>query len=109
MDSLIDIGIILAYVMLFVAFTSLLIFPVISLVKGNVKNPRGTLIGVGILVIVLIIAYIISPAEQGAFYTKMHVSAQTSKWVGAGLLSTYIIAAGFIVITLYTVVARWFK
>lgn len=109
MDSLINIGIIVAYIMLFVALAALVIFPIISLVNGNIKNPKSALLGIGILLVVVIFSYIISPADQGAFYTKMNISAQMSKIIGAGLISTYLIFAGFILISLYTFVVKWFK
>jgi hypothetical protein len=109
MDSLINIGIIIAYIMLFVAIAALVIFPIVSLVKGNIKNPKSSLLGVGILLVVVIFSYVVSPADQGAFYTKMNVSPQLSKIIGAGLISTYLIFAGFILISLYTFVVKWFK
>jgi hypothetical protein len=109
MDTLINIGLIVAYIMLFTAIAGLVVFPVISLVKGNIKNSKGVLISAGILVGILLVAYIVSPAQQGDFYTKMNTSAQASKLIGAGLLSTYFIAAAFVLITLYTIVIKWFR
>jgi hypothetical protein len=109
MDSLINIGLIVAYIMLFAAVAALVIIPLVSLFKGNTKNPKGVLLSIAVLAGILILAYIISPAEQGDFYTKMNTSARASKLIGAGLLSTYFIAAAFVLITLYTIVAKWFR
>jgi hypothetical protein len=109
MDSLITIGLYLAYFALFIAIAALLVFPVITMVKGNIKNAKGTLIGIAALVLVIILAYIISPADQGLFYTKMNVSAGASKLIGTGLITTYIILAGLVLITVYTSVVKWFK
>ena len=109
MDSLITIGLYVAYFALFIAVAALVIFPILTLVKGNFKNAKGTLIGIAVLAGVVILAYIISPADQGLFYTKMNVSAGASKLIGAGLITTYIILAGLILITLYSVVVKWFK
>jgi hypothetical protein len=109
MDSLITIGLYLAYFALFIAIAALLVFPVITMVKGNIKNAKGTLIGIAALAFVIILAYIISPADQGLFYTKMNVSAGASKLIGTGLITTYIILAGLVLITVYTSVVKWFK
>lgn len=109
MDSLINIGLYIAYFALFIAIAALIFFPIATLVKGNFKNAKGTLGGIAVLAVVIIIAYIVSPADQGLFYTKMGISAGTSKLIGAGLVTTYIIFAGFILITLYTLVIKWFK
>lgn len=109
MDSLINIGLILAYIMFFVAIIALVVFPIVSLLKGDTSNSKSSLAGVAILIAVIGLAYLISPADQGAFYTKMGISKQLSKIIGAGLVSTYFIFAGLILITLYTVVVKWFK
>jgi len=109
MDSLINIGLYIAYFALFIAVAALIFFPIATIVKGNFKNAKGTLVGIAVLVGVVILAYIISPADQGLFYTKMNVSAGASKLIGAGLITTYFILAGLILITLYTVVVKWFK
>jgi hypothetical protein len=108
-DNLINIGLIVAYFALIVAVGALVLFPVVTIIKGDFMNARGTLIGIAGLAAIFILAYILSPADQGAFYTKMDTSPGLSKIIGAGLLSTYIIMAVFLIITLYTAIAKWFK
>lgn len=107
--NFIDIGLYVAYLAFFIAIAALLLFPILSLVKGNIKNAKASLIGVAGLAVILLISYLVSPADQGQFYTKMNTGPGMSKLIGAGLVSTYIIFAGLIVITLYTVVVKWFK
>lgn len=109
MDTFINIGLYATYVTLFVAIASLIIFPVITLIKGNFRNARAVLVGIAALLAVVILAYIISPADQGSFYTKMNTSPLASKLIGAGLLTTYFIFAGLVIITVYTTVVKWFK
>jgi hypothetical protein len=107
--NFIDIGLYVAYLAFFVALASLIMFPILSLVKGNIKNAKASLIGVAALVLIVLIAYVVSPADQGQFYTKMNTGPGQSKLIGAGLVSTYIVFAALIVITLYSVVVKWFK
>jgi NADH:ubiquinone oxidoreductase subunit 6 (subunit J) len=102
-------GLIVAYILVAAAVLALVIFPVYNLFKGNFGKAKGTLLGVGALVAVILISYLISPAEQGPFYEKMDVGPGASKLIGAGLYSTYFIALGFVIITLYTSVSKWFK
>ncbi len=109
MNSFINIGLYVAYFALFIAIAALVIFPVVSMLKGNIKNAKGTLIGVAVLAAVILFAYIISPADQGLFYTKMNISAGLSKLIGAGLLTTYITLSALILITVYSSVSKWFK
>ncbi len=107
--NIIDIGLYVAYFAIFIALAALLLFPIFSMVNGNTKNAKTSLIGVAALLVVLLISYLVSPAEQGQFYEKMQISPGASKLIGAGLLSTYIIFAAVIGITLYSVVVKWFK
>lgn len=109
MDTFINIGLYVAYIALFAAIAALVIFPVYHMLAGNFGKAKGSLIGIGILVAVVVIAYLISPADQGAYYTKMGVSPGQSKLIGAGLLSTYIFFIGLVVVTVYTAISRWFK
>jgi hypothetical protein len=68
--GIIDIGMYIAYLAILCGNRSPVAFPLLSLVKGNVKNAKGSLIGVGILVGVLILSYLESPADQGHFIQK---------------------------------------
>jgi len=107
--NFIDVGLFVAYLAFFIAIAALILFPVFSLVKGNIKNARTSLIGLLALVGIVVIAYLASPADQGLFYEKMNIGPGASKLIGAGLVTTYIIMAGLLVITLYSVVVKWFK
>ena len=107
--NFIDIGLYVAYLAFFVAIAALIMFPVLSLVKGNIKNAKASLVGIAALVVIVLISYVVSPADQGQFYTKMNTGPGQSKLIGAGLVTTYIIFAALIVITLYSVVVKWFK
>lgn len=108
-DTLITIGLYVAYIAFFIAIAALIFFPFFNLIKEGFGRSKGNLLYIGILAAILVIAYLISPAEQGEFYTKMGVSAGTSKLIGAGLISTYIVGASLVVILLYSVVSKWFK
>jgi hypothetical protein len=107
--NFIDIGLFIAYLAFFIAIASLIMFPILSLVKGNIKNAKASLIGVAVLVVIVLIAYVVSPADQGQFYTKMNTGPGQSKLIGAGLITTYIVGVGLVVITFYSVVIKWFK
>ncbi len=79
MDTLINIGLYVAYIAFFAAIALLIFFPVYNMLIGNFGKAKGSLIGVGILVVVLLIAYLLSPADQGAYYTKMGVGPDCQK------------------------------
>ncbi|MBW6491291.1 MAG: hypothetical protein K0B15_08890 [Lentimicrobium sp.] len=107
-SPLINIGLYLAYVLIAVAAISAIAFPIIQ-TFGNLKKAKTGLIGFAVLVGVLLIAYLVSPAETGAFYEKKNISPGASKLIGGGLLATYIVFAGVVISILYAEVAKWFK
>lgn len=107
-SPLINIGLYLAYILIFVAAVSAIVFPLIQ-TFGNFKKAKGGLIGFLVLVGVLLLAFALSPAETGAFYEKHEISATASKAIGGGLLATYIVFAGVVISILYAEVAKWFK
>jgi hypothetical protein len=107
-SPLIEIGLYLAYALIAVAAISSIVFPIIQ-TFGNLKKAKSGLIGFAVLIVVLVIAYVLSPAETGAFYEKKNISAGTSKLIGGGLLATYIVFAGVVISILYAEVAKWFK
>jgi hypothetical protein len=107
-SPLINIGLFLAYALMAVAAISAIVFPIIQ-TFGDLKKAKGGLIGFGILVAVLLLAFLLSPAETGAFYDKHKISPNTSKLIGGGLLATYIVFAGVVISILYAEVAKWFK
>jgi hypothetical protein len=108
MDTLINIGFIIMYILLVVAILGVIIFPLIQMF-GDFKAARGTLFGIVALVVLFFIAYSASPAETGEFYQRMNVSPNLSKAIGGGLITTYIIFAGVIISIAYSTVANWFK
>jgi hypothetical protein len=108
MDSLINIGLFLAYLLIAVAALGAVIFP-LAQIFGNLKDARNGLIGFAILIAVLVISYAVSPAETGAFYDKKGISPGLSKLIGGGLLATFIFIIGVVGSILYSEIAKWFK
>ncbi len=108
MDSLINIGLFLAYFLIGIAILGAVIFP-LAQIFGNLKNAKNGLIGFAMLIAVLVIAYAVSPAETGAFYDKKGISPGLSKLIGGGLLATYIFTFGVVGSIIYSEIAKWFK
>lgn len=107
-DIFINIGLYIAYIALVAAIVLLLVFAVKGIIT-NTKGSRPALIGVGILLAIVIIAYVLSPAESGDFYTKYGVSPQQVKIISAGLITTYIIGIALLVLTLVSATVKLFK
>ncbi len=107
-STLYNIAMILTYLFMFVSVAAMLFFPIWFIIK-NPKTAKGTLVGVCVLAVVMLIAYLISSPDQGEFYTKFDITGSGSKLIGAGLIATYIMLFGVIAVMIYAAVAEKFK
>ncbi len=108
MNNFIEIGLYLSYALLIITLLSIIIIPVYFTIVNFKKTKQG-LIGVGVLAVVLLVAYLISPADQGLFYDTMKVGPSGSKIIGGGLFATYFVMIGLIVAILYAEVGKLIK
>lgn len=108
MDTAINIGFVIMYILMVVAIVGVIVFPIIQMV-GDLKAARGTLFSVLGLLALFFVAYAISPAETGAFYDKMNVSPNLAKAIGGGLIATYVVFAGVLISIAYSQISTWFK
>lgn len=108
-DTLINIGLYIAYALALFAVLGLIFFAIRAIIKDGLASSKGTLLGLAALAVVFVISYLISSPDQGPLYEKLGVGPGSSKLIGAGLITTYFIFLGFIIITIYTSVVKWFK
>ena len=80
----------LSYLVLLVIIALVLFFVIKGLFRGNIKN---TLIAVGAFVLVVVIAYLVTDGTQMELKDGGTLSASASHWIGAGLVTFYILAA----------------
>ena len=106
--SLINIGIIITYIMIFGAALTVVVFSVMQMMK-NPKNAKKTLYTVGGLVAILVISYLIASPEVLPSYEKYHINSGAAKRVGMGLNTFYFLAIGAILTVLYTEFGKVFK
>ncbi len=103
-----DVGLYIAYAVFIVAGAAAIVFPLVN----SLKNPGSigkSLVGVGAMVVLFIIAYVLSGDEVTAKYTALGVDAGSSKLIGAGLTMFYfVIVLGFVGI-IYSEVSKAFK
>lgn len=108
MNSLINIGLYISYFLLLITVLSVIIIPLYFTII-NFKKAKQGLMGVGILAAVLLLAYLISPAEQGLFYETNNIGPTGSKIIGGGLFATYFVMLGVIVAILYAEIGKLIK
>lgn len=78
-----------AYIILFASIVLVGIFVIVGLFRGNIKN---TLIAIGSFIVVVVIAYVLSDGTAKELKDGTMLSASGDHWVGAGLITFYILA-----------------
>lgn len=86
----------ISYIILAVVIAMVLIFVIAGLFRGNIKN---TLIAIGSFVVIVVIAYAVSDGTAQELKDGTMLSASGDHWVGAGLVTFYILA-GIAVLTM---------
>ena len=80
----------LAYLVMAVILVLVIFFVIKGLFRGNIKN---TLISVGAFLLIVAVAYVLSDGVQRTLKDGEILSASADHWVGAGLITFYILAA----------------
>lgn len=80
----------LSYLVLGVVIILVGFFVIKGLFRGNIKN---TLIAVGAFLLIVVVAYLVTDGTQMDLKDGGTLSASASHWVGAGLVTFYILAA----------------
>jgi len=108
MESLINIGIILTYLMVGFAALTAIGFGIKKMMQKT-NNAKKTLYTIGGLVTVLIFSYLIASDEVLGSYEKYEITASTAKKVGMGLNAFYLLAIGAIGAVLYAELSKVFS
>ncbi len=96
------------YGVMALAFFCLVGFAVWSVV-ANFKDSKATLIGVGVLITVLLVGYLISQPTNSLIEQSFAVTPSTSKLVGGGLMATYIFMFGALLAAVWASISSRFK
>ena len=105
MESLINIGIILTYLMVGFAALTAIGFG-IKKMMANTENAKKTLYTIIGLVVVLLFSYLIASNEVLGSFEKYEITASTSKKVGMGLIAFYFLIFGAIGAVLYAELSK---
>lgn len=98
-----------AYIALGLCTVLALLFPIINIITQP-KNAVRALIGLGGLVLIGIIAYVLSSNEFSVMkLAEYNLSEAGSKLIGAAIIATYIIAGASIIAVLYAELSNLFK
>ena len=89
-------------------------FAIIQIVKGLIDGPKkqmGTLIGVGVLIVVMIVSYVIASGTDipKEVFEKTGSNYANSKLIGASMYTVYVLFGGVILSVLYAEIAKKLK
>jgi hypothetical protein len=91
----------------------LVIFTAVITIAFLILNPKNSIkifIGIGLMVVIAIIAYSLSTVGFNDLQLeKFGITSSTAKYVGAGLIFTYILAALAVLAIIYASISRIFK
>ena len=108
MESLINVGIIITYIMIGFAALTAILFGVKKMIS-NTKNAKKTLYGILGLIVVCLGSYLIASDEILQSYEKYKISASESKNVGMGLIMFYTLSVLAIGAVLYSELSKAFS
>lgn len=108
MESAINIGIYITYLLMGLAIIGAVVFPIVQM-AGDIKKAKGALIGIGALLVVFFISYSLSTAETGLFFQNKGISPTFAKVIGGGLISTYIVFFGAVISIVISEITKWIK
>ncbi len=108
MESLINIGIYLTYIMIAFGALSAIGFGIKKMI-ANTQNAKKTIYTIGGLLLICLVSYMLASDEVLASYEKYKITTATSKNVGMGLMTFYILSGSAIGIVVYTEISKVFS
>ncbi|HNQ12697.1 MAG TPA: hypothetical protein PKH65_00490 [Bacteroidia bacterium] len=106
-ESLINILLWITYILLIGALVLAVVMSLMNIVK-NPKKGKNSLIGIGAMLVLWLVCLMFSSSDVAEKYQAI-VSPGQSKWIGAGLIATYLIFIGSLGLVLFTEVKRAFS
>jgi len=107
-DTYLSLSMYAVYAVMAIAFICLFGFAVWS-IAANFKDSKESLIGVGVVAVVMLISYLISSPSSSAIEVKFAVSTQLSKVIGGGAIAAYIFGMGAIAAAIWSSISNKLK
>ena len=105
---MLDVGLYVLYVLLFIAVAAAIIFPLIN----SISNPSGLLkSGIGVIVMLVLfgIAYAVSDSTLPRSAISAGLSETSVKLIGAGLIMFYIVLVLAVLALIYSEISKALK
>jgi len=107
--DLIDIGIYIAYALFFAALAAMIVLPLLNALRSPGDLVKSG-IGIGALIVLFIIAFVISGSELTPQYQALGVETEfSSRLIGAGLTMFYFVFVIAIIGMIYSEISKALK
>ena len=107
--SVLDPFFIISYIALILCVVLALAFPIAYIINNPKKAIKALFVLAG-LVVVLLISFVLSPNNYTQTELEIRdISATTARWVGTGLVFTYIVGILAILAAIYSGISKIFK
>ena len=104
---MIDLGLWICYLLFIGALVGMAGFSVLNMLRDT-KNAKNTLIGIGVLVGIFLLCFLVSSNTVLPKYEQFGITPSKSKMIGAGLILGYLMGIGTIVIGVYAEIRKIF-
>ena len=108
MVSIVNIGILLTYALIAIGALIAISFGVLKLFSRT-GNSKKTLIGISAFIAVVILSFVLASDSALPSYEKYEISSSSSKRVGMGLYTFYILTTIAIIGVIYSEFTKAFK
>lgn len=114
MATWVDANLVWSYILFGIAIVSAVVLEFINTVSDK-KATKNALIAIGFLGSVILISYLISSSAIPQFYGSQKfvengtLTPSVSRWIGTGLIATYILAGLAFIVIVWSSVSRIFK
>ena len=106
--SMVDIGLYISYILIGIAAVAAVVLPLVQS-AGDPKSLIKTGLGVVGILVVFGLAYVLSGSEVLPTYAPFGITESSSKLIGGGLITVYLLAIIAILAIIYTEVSGIFK
>jgi hypothetical protein len=105
---MLDIGLYIFYVLLFIAVAAAIIFPLINSIKEPSTLGKSA-IGIVSIVVLFVVSYAVSGSGVNLKAAAAGITESVSKLIGAGLIMFYITLFGAILVLIYSEISKALK
>ena len=105
---MLDLGLYIFYVLLFIAVAAAMFFPLLAAIKSPSTLGKSA-IGIGGMIVLFVVAYLMSGSEVNLKSAAMGITGPVSKLIGAGLIMFYITLVLAILALIYSEISKALK